>query len=148
MARAAIAALVALSVLAGCAAPAPRDDDLRIEAASHAFGGSFDYLFVESGGDAADRAFIAMSRVTGSSELAKTLAARIAAAREAPVRMLVSGPNAQKTVRVILDALDLQHGRSLPHLELLYLGDEYYAARLRGAVEALDGRFRFAPYAT
>lgn len=142
-------ALVLAVALGGCAGlhREPDDSDLRLVAASHAFGGRFDYLFVPSEGDLADAAFVTLSRTTGASDLARALATRLAPAASRPVRFLVTGPAPEKTVQVILDALAVQHGRALPYLELLYLGDPRYARTVGDAVHALGARFRFATYA-
>ena len=137
------------SVLTGCTgfvAPAA-DYDLRLEAASHAFGGGFDYLFVHSAGPIADDAFIRMSDLAGPSTLSRQLAARLAPGASHSLRMMVSGPNPEKTVRVILDALDIHRGTRLPHLELMYLGESEFAPHVQRAVESIGAKFRFASFA-
>jgi len=140
---------VAFALLLGaCAATtAPRDDlDLRLQAASAAFGGSFDYLMVGSAGRLGDSLFVNFTRLTGPSKMARALARRLAPGASRPVRILVTGADTAKTVRVIFDALELQGERRLPHLEFLYLGEPAWAARVRRAVERRGARFRFAPY--
>ena len=139
-----------VAVGAGCAVnqAEPDDSDLRLESASHAFGGRFDYLIVKSAGEVADRAFVEYSRTTGSSDLAKKLVARLAPAEGKPVRIMVTGQNSEKTLQVILDALAAYQGRRLPYLELLYLGEPGYAPRIESAVRELGGSFHFQPFAS
>ncbi len=140
-------ALVLATLVAGCSAVRPPTDDrdLRLEAASNAFGGRFDYLVVESSGPLADHLLAAGGVLATTSPMARQLARRLAPAAHRPVRMLVTGWDAENTARVVLAALRLQRSR-LPHLELLYLGEPADQDRLRRAVENVGGRFRFAPF--
>ena len=55
-------------------------------------------------GTVTDAAFVATSRLSAS-QLARDLATRLAPAETQPVRILVTGPNADKTQQVIVDAL-------------------------------------------
>jgi len=140
--------MLAVLALAACAATTPpRDDlDLRLQAATAAFGGNFDYLMVGSAGRLGDTLFVNFTRVTGASKMAQALAQRLAPGASRPVRILVTGADTAKTVQVILDALDLQGERRLPHLELLYLGEPAREDRVRRAVKSHGAHFRFAPY--
>ena len=142
--------LMAVALGAGCAVnqTQPDDSDLRLEAASHTFGGRFDYLIVKSAGEVADRAFIEYSRTTGSSNLAKKLAARLAPAENKSVRIMVTGQNSEKTLQVILNALAAYRGRRLPHLQFLYLGEPGYASRIESVIRELGGSFHFQPFAS
>ena len=142
--------MTAVALGAGCAVnqAEPDDSDLRLQAASHAFGGRFDYLIVKSAGEFSDRAFIEYSRTTGSSDLAKKLAARLAPAENQPVRIMVTGQNSEKTLRVILDALAKYRGRRLAHLQFLYLGEPGYAPRIESVIRELGGSFHFHPFAS
>jgi hypothetical protein len=141
---------MAVALGAGCAVnkTEPDDSDLRLQAASHAFGGRYDYLIVKTAGEVADRAFIEYSRTTGTSDLAKKLAARLAPAENEPVRLMVTGQNSEKTLQVILDALAAYRGRRLPHLQFLYLGEPGYAPRIESAILELGGSFHFTPFAS
>ena len=137
-----------VTAIGGCAANKPVDDfDLRLEAATHAFGGSYQYLLVESGGKVDDGAFITMARTTGSSRLARDLGKRLAAAASEPVRMLVTGPSGDKNVQVVADALAPFGENELVGLELLYLGEPADEAAIRASVTRVGARLRFAPYA-
>jgi hypothetical protein len=139
-----------LLILAGCAATTPPADDTqaRIDAASAAFGGDYDYLVVGSRGRFQDRAFVAFHRTVGPSDLARDLATHMAAAESQPVRIMVTGREVDKTRQVILDAFGFFRGLRLPHLEFLYLGTERFEPEIRRAVEGVDGRMRFAPFDT
>ena len=139
-------AVVASVALAGCAATAPSDLDPRLEAATAAFGGRFDYMYVPSDGRLADEAFLAMSRVAGPSKLARDLASIMVPAEARPVRVMVTGPAGQKTLRVILDALSFYEGRRIPHLELLYLGEPSHEALLARKLSEVGAVLRFVPY--
>lgn len=139
-------ALLLVGPLAGCLATKPVDDaDLRLQAASAAFGGDYEYLIVGSAGKLADEAFIAISRATGPSAMARDLGTRIAPARDRPVRVMVTGADGKKTLQVIEDAFSL-HER-LPHLEFLFLGEPGDAPRVREIVEGAGATFHFAPFA-
>ena len=139
-------ALAASIALAGCVTARPPDLDPRLEAAAAAFGGEFDYVYVPSGGRLSDQAFLAMSRVAGPQKIARDLATLMAPAETEPVRVMVTGPNEEKTLRVVLDALSFYEGRQAPKLELLYLGSPTQEARLAREVAEIGGVFRFAPY--
>ena len=139
-------ALAASIALAGCVTARPPDLDPRLEAATAAFGGHFDYVYVPSDGRLADEAFLAMSRVAGPQKVARDLATLMAPAETEPVRVLVTGPNAEKTLQVVLDALSFYEGRQIPKLELLYLGSPTHEALLAREVAEIGGMFRFAPY--
>ena len=139
-------ALAASIVLAGCVTARPPDLDPRLEAATAAFGGKFNYVYVPSKGRLADEVFLATSRVTGPQKIARDLATLMAPAETDPVRVMVTGPNELKTLQVVLDALTFYEGRRIPKLELLYLGIPAQEAVLARAVTAVGGVFRFAPY--
>ncbi len=139
-------ALVASVVLSGCATPRPPDLDPRIEAATAAFGGRFDYVYVPSEGRLADEAFVAISRVAGPREIARDLATLMAPAETQAVRVMVTGPAGPKTLRVVMDALSFYEGRRIPHLELLYLGEPAHEAVLAREIAKVGAVLRFAPY--
>ena len=139
-------ALAASVALAGCVTARPPDLDPRLDAASAAFGGGFDYVYVPSDGRLADEAFLAMSRVAGPQKIARDLATLMATAETQSVRVMVTGPSKQKTVQVVLDALSFYEGRQIPHLELLFLGEPTHEALLAREVSEVGGVLRFAPY--
>ena len=146
--RLAGAALAAVLSLAGCA-PAtkpPPDLEPRLAAASEAFEGRYDYLYVPSAGRLADQAFVASSRVVGPSRIARDLATLMAPAETRAVRVLVTGPSAPKTLQVVLDALSFYRDLRLPYLELLYLGEPSHEARLADELAEIGAVLRFAPY--
>ena len=144
--RWAASALIAAVALAGCATERPRDLDPRIEAATAAFGGGFEYLYVPGGGRLADQAFLAMARVAGPRQISRDLATMFAPAETTPVRVMVTGPSEEKTLHVILDALTFYEGRRIPHLEVLFLGKPSYEARLARELSKVGAALRFAPY--
>lgn len=139
-------AFAASLALAGCSTTKTPDLDPRLEAAIAAFGGKFDYVYVPSKGRLADQAFLAMSRVAGPSEVARDLASLMAEAETQPVRVMVTGPSGEKTLQVIRDAFSFYEGRRIPFLEMLYVGDPAYEARIATEVSAVGAVFRFAPY--
>ena len=141
------ALVVAASIaLAGCVTARPPDLDPRLQAASAAFGGQYDYVYVPTKGRLADEAFLAMSRVSGPQKISRDLATLMVTAETQPVRIMVTGPEEEKTLRVVLDALSFYEGRQIPHLELLYLGDPTHEALLAREVSKVGGKLRFAPY--
>jgi len=135
-------------LLSACAATqAPIDDsDLRLQAASQAFGGRYDYLIVTADGRWADQAAVGLSQVFGPNQLSRDLASRLMKANTQPVRMLVSGINRQKTLQVIRDAFSILSPQQLPQLELLLLGHADDAPEVRQLVEKAGARFRFAAF--
>ena len=139
-------ALVVSIALAGCVTARPPDLDPRLEAATAAFGGKFSYVYVPSDGRLSDQAFLAMSRVAGPQKIARDLASLMAPAETEPVRVMVTGPNEEKTLQVVLGALSFYEGRQIPKLELLYLGSPTYEARLAREISQIGGVLRFAPY--
>lgn len=134
-----------LTACAGGAAPPLNDSDSRIQVAAQTFGGRFDYLYVPSEGQLKDAAFVSASRLSAS-QLARDLGTRLAPAETQPVRILVTGPAADKTRQVIVDALSFHSDAGLPHLELLFLGDTASASAIEPLVRSKGGRFRHAPY--
>ena len=142
-----VALALAVSVLlSGCATPGPPDLEPRIEAATAAFGGRFDYVYVPSKGRLADEAFMVISRVAGPREIARDLATLMATAETQPVRVMVTGPSGPKTLRVVMDALSFYEGRRIPHLELLFLGEPAHEAVLARELSRVGAVLRFAPY--
>ena len=144
--RWAVLVLVASVALSGCVTSRPPDLDPRIEAATAAFGGRFDYVYVPSEGRLADEAFIVISRVAGPRKIARDLASLMATAETQPVRVMVTGPAGPKTLRVVMDALSFYEGRRIPHLELLYLGEPIHEAVLAREISNVGAVLRFAPY--
>ena len=139
-------ALVASVALSGCVTSRPPDLDPRIEAATAAFGGRFDYVYVPSEGRLADEAFVVISRVAGPRKIARDLASLMATAETETVRVMVTGPAGPKTLRVVMDALSFYEGRRIPHLELLYLGEPTHEAVLAREISNVGAVLRFAPY--
>ena len=139
-------AVAASIVLAGCASDGSPDLDPRLAAATDAFGGRFQYMYVPSEGRLADEAILAMWRVAGPGEMARDLASMMAEAETLPVRILVTGPAGAKTLQVVLDALSFYEGRQIPHLELLYLGEPSHEARLARELSKVGAILRFKPY--
>jgi hypothetical protein len=143
-----LAAAAFAVLLAGCAAmQAPPDDtQLRLQAASQAFGGRYEYLVIQSAGTFADGLYMSVTGITGPSQMARDLATRMAPAENAPVRLLVTGADAAKTLRVIRDAFGFHSKGKLPGLEFLFLGEPADADAVRALVQAAGGRMQFAPF--
>jgi hypothetical protein len=143
----AAAALIA-AALTGCAATRtpPDDSDRRLQAASQHFGGRYEYLVVHSAGELRDSLFTGVTRITGPSEMARDLATRFTAAEKGSLRILVTGPDAQKTLDVIRDAFYFHRKNRLPGLELLFLGEPAHEAQVRALVEGVGGTMRFAAF--
>ena len=139
-------AITASSALAGCASNRSPDLDPRLAAATAAFGGRFQYVYVPSEGRLADEAVLAMWRVAGPGKTARDLASMMAEAETLPVRIMVTGPAGAKTLQVVLDALSFYEGRQIPHLELLYLGEPAHEARLARELSKVGAVLRFKPY--
>lgn len=141
------ALLVLFLAIGGCAStPDVADREVRIGAAAAAFDRPFTYFYIPSEGAIEDTAFIAMSKTTGSSGMARQLAGLMSAASQSPLRVVVTGPSREKNERVVLDAVAALAGKSLPRLQFLFLGNATYEAKIRSAIEPLDAEFFFAPY--
>ncbi len=134
--------------LCACTATrAPIDDsDLRLQAASHAFGGHYDYLIVTASGRWKDQAALGVGRILGPNQLSRDLATRLLKAAKSPVRILVSGHNRQKTLRVIQDAFSFVRRQRLAQLEFLFLGHADDAEAVRRMVGQVGGRYRFKAF--
>lgn len=145
-ARWAALAVAASIALAGCASGRSPDLDPRLAAATAAFGGRYQYMYVPSEGRLADEATLAMWRVAGPGKVARDLASMMAEAETQPVRIMVTGPAGAKTLQVVLDALSFYEGRQIPHLELLYLGEPSHEARLARELSKVGAVLRFKPY--
>ena len=139
-----LAALL-LGACAGGGAPRLNDSDARIKLAGQTFGGRFDYLYIPTEGEVQDAAFVTTSKLSRS-DLSRELATRLAPAELRPVRILVTGPATDKTIRVIEDALSFHRDGGLPYLEFLYIGDTSSAAFIEPLVRAKGGTFRHTPY--
>lgn len=139
---------VALALLLGACASTPDsyDREARVAAATSAFGKPFSYFYIPSDGALEDAAFLAMSKTTGPSGMARELSGLMKASAQGPIRLLVTGPSREKTERVILDALSLQAEQGLQNLQFLFLGNASYEDTLRSAVESRGGSFSFAEY--
>jgi hypothetical protein len=144
----AIALIAWTTMLAGCSATQkpPDDSDLRLQAASHQFGGRYEYLIIHSAGELGDSLFTGLARITGPSEMARDLATRLTAAEKGQLRILVSGMDAKKTLDVIRDAFTFHGKNRLPGLEFLFLGEPADEAEVRRLVEGVGGRMRFAAF--
>ena len=120
--------------------------DLRLEAATHAFGGGFAYMIIRSAGALGDGLFVNLSQVTGTSDMARELATRLTAAERGKLRILVTGQDRAKTMDVIRDAFAVLRYSRLPGLEFLFLGEPRDEAEVRALVTSVGGRMRFAPF--
>ena len=139
---------IAVLALIACAGQTTNqsDSDLRLQAADHAFGGRFEYFIVHPAGAWTDQAAVGLADLFGRSTLAESLAARMAPATANPVRLLVTGANADKTLQVIIQAFDLIDEVTLPRLELLYLGVARHESTVRERAERAGARMRFAVF--
>ena len=141
-------ALLATVTLIGCTgAYKPADDtDLRLQAASHAFGGRFEYLVVHSAGKLADGVVKGIGGILGPSQTARDLATRLIDAQKGTLRILVTGADPARTMTVIRDAFSFHAKNRLPGLEFLFLGEPAQEADVRSLVEGVGGTMRFAPF--
>lgn len=137
-----------VALLAGCAATqAPPDDtDQRLRAATQAFGAPYEYLVIRSAGRLGDGLFVGVSGLVGPSQMARDLATRMAPAENNPVRLLVTGTDADKTLSVIRDAFGFHGKGALPGLEFLFLGERTHEPEVRPLVQAAGARMLFAPF--
>lgn len=143
-----LGAALGAMVLAGCAGmyKPPDDTDLRLQAASHAFGGRFEYLVVHSAGKLADGVVEGIGGILGPSQTARDLATRLTDAQQGSLRILVTGSDPKRTLTVIRDAFSFHAKNQLPGLEFLFLGEPAQEATVRSLVEAAGGSMRFAPF--
>ncbi|MFT5447703.1 MAG: hypothetical protein ACI9DC_002880 [Gammaproteobacteria bacterium] len=141
--------LVVLALfLSACAStkPPPGDTDLRLQAANHYFGGRYEYLIVHSSGQLADTLSNRTSALTGASQVARDFATRLARAEKSTLRILISGADPKRTLKVIRDAFAFHASSNLPGLELLFLGEPRLEATVRKLVQTVGGKFRFAAF--
>ena len=141
--------LVVLALcLSACSStkPPPDDTDLRLQAANHYFGGRYEYLIVHSSGELADTLSDHTSTLTGASQVARDFATRLARAENNTLRILISGADPNRTLKVIRDAFAVHANSNLPGLELLFLGEPRHETTVRDLVQAVGGTFRFAPF--
>lgn len=140
--------LLTALLLSACAStkPPPSDTDLRLQAANHYFGGRYEYLIVHSSGELADKISSRTSALTGASQVARDFATRLAQAENSPLRILISGADPIRTMKVIRDAFSFHASSNLPGLELLFLGEPRHEAEVRTLVDRVGGKFRFAAF--
>jgi hypothetical protein len=140
--------VLAALILSACAStkPPPDDTDLRLQAANHYFGGRYEYLIVHSSGELADKISSQTSSLTGASQVARDFATRLARAEKSPLRILISGADPKRTLKVIRDAFAFHASSNLPGLELLFLGEPRHEATVRKLVQGVGGTFRFAAF--
>ncbi len=122
------------------------DSDLRIQAASHAFGGSYDYLIVTASGRWKDQAALGIGQIIGPNQLSRDLASRLLKAENQPLRIVVSGQNREKTLRVITDAFSFIRQQRLTQLEFLFLGHPGDSEQVSKLVAQTGGQYRFATF--
>ena len=134
-----------LTACAGSGPPKLNDSEARVQLAAQTFGGRFQYLYIPTEGNVQDTAFVTASKL-GRSDLSRELATKIAPAELAPVRILVTGASAEKTLLVIEDAFSFHSDGGLPYLEFLFVGDASSAAVIEPLVRAKSGTFRYTPY--
>ena len=126
--------------------PPPDDTDLRLQAANHYFGGRYEYLIVHSSGQLADTLSDRTSALSGASQVARDFATQLARAEKNTLRILISGADPKRTLKIIRDAFAFHTSSKLPGLELLFLGEPRHEATVRNLVQAAGGTFRFAPF--
>lgn len=140
--------LVAAGVL-GCSVPVAQAQDVEMqrqfEAASKASSGQFHAFAVPSSGAIADAAFVEKSKRSGPSKVAKQLATGIGAADTSPIVVAVIGPSESKNAQVIRDALGATGKKSLPKLEIIFVGSKTIADELQSVVTSYGAKFTFAP---
>jgi hypothetical protein len=117
----------------------------QIDAAMKVSSGHFHAFSVPSSGAIADAAFVDKSRRSGPSKIAKQLAAGIGAADTSPVTVAVVGPSESKNAQVIRDAMAATGKKSLPMLEVIFVGSKAAADELQAAVVSFGAKFTYAP---
>jgi hypothetical protein len=117
----------------------------QIEAATRVSGGQFHAFAVPSSGAIADAAFVEKSKRSGPSKIAKQLAAGIGAADTSPVTVAVVGPSESKNAQVIRDALAATGKKSLPKLEVIFVGSKGAADEVQAVVVSFGAKFTYAP---
>ena len=78
--------------------------------------------------------------------MARDLATRIAQAEKQAIRIMVSGVDANKTLKVIEDAFGFHRHSHLVMLEFLFLGEPRDEMKVRALVESVGGTMQFAPF--
>lgn len=122
--------LTAALLLSGCATSGnftltPTDRDTIFVSAASMIDHPNQLLAVEVGssGPAADAAFIALSKSSGPSSLARQVAGLLADAGEKPSSILLFGINSRKVRQVAGDAFSLTRDRNLSKLTFLFHGN-------------------------
>jgi len=146
--RKVIRGLIAAALLGCWASGVPAQDaetQRQIDAAMKVSGGHFHAFSVPSSGAIADAAVIEKSKHSGPSKIAKQLAAGIGTADTSPVTVAVVGPSESKNAQVIRDALTATGKKSLPMLEVIFVGSKATADDLQPVVVGFGARFTYAP---
>ena len=136
-------------LLFGCGATVKEatETDPLVTAAAAAFGTDFDYMVVEPDSKLGDTLFVGFfGGGPIQSDLSRELFIRLVQAEGEGKPFLVTGPRSEKTALVIIQALNRSPEKSLPDLELLYMGDEEYVDGIQEAVDRVGGSLRFAAY--
>lgn len=142
--------LLALLVLTGCATKTPiktspadsRVLNAEVKSTLGIHTGIMK-LEVTSHGWLSDMSFRTMSRLRGSSDVAKQLAESLSFLHGQNETVMLYGPNSHKTVRVAIDALTLLKKRHMSHLTLIFAGTESDFKRLQKKVPFFGGRLLF-----
>src|SRR5580692_3327152 len=79
-------------------------------------------FFVPSSGWIADSTFIALSKSSGSSAIARQLATILAGAERSPLQLAVVGKAERKTIQVIKDAFAQLEASDLSNLDFTFIG--------------------------
>lgn len=117
----------------------------QIQAAFKLTSGKFSAFEVPSSGAIADTAFIEKSRRSGPSKIARQLADALARGDSTAFAIAVVGPSESKIAQVIRDALVATGKKSLPMLEIIFVGSKATADELQPVVASYGAKFTFAP---
>lgn len=132
-----------LLLLQACASgPSVTPEDISTKAAP-IFGQSFKLYYVPSRGAVMDTQFIVLSKKSPDSGMATQLATVISKAAEVPVNIAVGGPNSAKSAIVIQNAIELNQGKSLSQLHLVFVGNVQDSEGPNHSVSSSGAKFTF-----
>lgn len=131
--------------LAGCGGYQKTNTDTIKIFAAQAFKNydNYELFLVESDGRIADTTTITLSAALGPSDIAAKLAEKMLKGQTQKTAIAVNGRSKSLTAQIIKDACDINKGKSIEFLTLLYLGEASYEPSIRQKVEALNATFLF-----
>ena len=94
-----------------------------------------------SSGWIADSTFIALSKSSGSSAIARQLATILAGAERSPLQLAVVGKAERKTIQVIKDAFAQLEASDLSNLDFTFIGSPKASAEIARLVAATKCKY-------